>query len=565
MNEKQTYEQHLADKLQHLPPPADARETWEQMRALLDKEMPRGGQGGTGPGGSGRRWIFFVVAILLIGAWVAREQFRSSSSPDQQTTASSTTKTNTAQQPDPSAGSAGSANNQPATAGDQPVPGEAGTPNGNTASAPVTAAAELSRTPANPASSAESPAGDHSGKKQSIVNNNNHSTPSDVINSTQGSFNNTTKTATAAKNSRKQNRSAITIGNNKTRPAPGNVTEEDPDNKNVGSSKHHGKTPGQQWGPIANQTNNTKDPLINGTQSGQTTAATDLAGAAVKGDYPYAQSIIGFSPQRVDKQYVLKSPLMAKYVPSPGSVPKPKPKAAKPRVEGSFAFGLSLPMTFPVADQKAMGYNANAGPNTVGDYIPMPHMQYHFNNKTFLQTEVQMRSPQYIRPVLLQMDKSYMPGGATIQHSIYARKLYYFNLPVSIYHSPLPNFYMGTGLQFSSLISGVALFEDKKLWQGTEQVVSERYEKFRKDKLSEKLNTTEMRLLVDVNYYWNKFTVGLRYNQALSNYVDFQLTNTSPFTYDKNKALQFYLRYNLWEDIKRKQHSSRSKSLLSLK
>jgi len=42
MNERQQYEKHLAEKLQQLPPPDDEHRRWEQMRSLLDKEMPRG-------------------------------------------------------------------------------------------------------------------------------------------------------------------------------------------------------------------------------------------------------------------------------------------------------------------------------------------------------------------------------------------------------------------------------------------------------------------------------------------------------------------------------------------
>jgi hypothetical protein len=58
--------------------------------------------------------------------------------------------------------------------------------------------------------------------------------------------------------------------------------------------------------------------------------------------------------------------------------------------------------------------------------------------------------------------------------------------------------------------------------------------------------------MLDANYYWKQFTVGLRYNQALSDYVSFRLNNISPLFQDKNKSLQFYLRYNLWEDYKRR-------------
>ena len=56
---------------------------------------------------------------------------------------------------------------------------------------------------------------------------------------------------------------------------------------------------------------------------------------------------------------------------------------------------------------------------------------------------------------------------------------------------------------------------------------------------------------MDANYYWNRFTVGLRYNQALSNYVSLRISAVSPAIADKNKSLQFYLRYNLWEDKKK--------------
>ena len=55
------------------------------------------------------------------------------------------------------------------------------------------------------------------------------------------------------------------------------------------------------------------------------------------------------------------------------------------------------------------------------------------------------------------------------------------------------------------------------------------------------------KLLLEDNLPWD-----LRYNQALSNYVSFRLSNISPLFTDKNKSLQFYLRYNLWEDYRKR-------------
>ena len=44
MNQKLPYEQLIADKLQHLPLP-DVDESWQEMKKLLDRELPPGGAG----------------------------------------------------------------------------------------------------------------------------------------------------------------------------------------------------------------------------------------------------------------------------------------------------------------------------------------------------------------------------------------------------------------------------------------------------------------------------------------------------------------------------------------
>lgn len=144
--------------------------------------------------------------------------------------------------------------------------------------------------------------------------------------------------------------------------------------------------------------------------------------------------------------------------------------------------------------------------------------------------------------------------------SIYAKKLYYFNMPFSAYYSPFKNFYLGTGFQFSSMLSGVAMNEEK-LYTVTgpgsrDSSITTDYMKFRNDTLSSKFDGSEFRLLFDANYYWQKFTVGLRYNQAFSNYISIRATPTSSLFQDRNKAVQFYLRYNFWEDKKKKKSNT---------
>jgi len=105
------------------------------------------------------------------------------------------------------------------------------------------------------------------------------------------------------------------------------------------------------------------------------------------------------------------------------------------------------------------------------------------------------------------------------------------------------------------LLSGVAQYEciERSVVGPMQQLTVENYfTKFKNNSLPHKLNGNEVRLLIDMSYYWSRFTVGLQYNQAFNNYASFQVTPNSPYTFDKNKSLQFYLRYNIWEDVKRK-------------
>jgi hypothetical protein len=66
MNAQQPYEKHLADKLQKLKPSGDANSNWPQMKALLDREMPGGGNGGNKTvGGSTALSQFFCLPELV--------------------------------------------------------------------------------------------------------------------------------------------------------------------------------------------------------------------------------------------------------------------------------------------------------------------------------------------------------------------------------------------------------------------------------------------------------------------------------------------------------------------
>jgi hypothetical protein len=56
---------------------------------------------------------------------------------------------------------------------------------------------------------------------------------------------------------------------------------------------------------------------------------------------------------------------------------------------------------------------------------------------------------------------------------------------------------------------------------------------------------------VDASYTYRHFIIGLRYNQALSKFINIQVA-PGQITQSRNSSLQLYLRYILWDGRKKK-------------
>ncbi|MFT3749523.1 MAG: hypothetical protein QM768_14445 [Agriterribacter sp.] len=208
-----------------------------------------------------------------------------------------------------------------------------------------------------------------------------------------------------------------------------------------------------------------------------------------------------------------------------------------------FAAGIAPYQNFAIASQQNYNYNSGAGKNMIADYIPSPYLQLHVTDRVYLLSEFQFNSPQATPNLLLAQNNTTIPmNNVGYTENVYLRKLYYFNMPLSFYYSPVKNFYLGSGIQFSSFNSGLAYSEQVS---GNNTILNTRTFKIKDDSLSSKINASEWRYLFDANYYVDRFMIGFRYNQALNNFVNLKVNNILPPTQARNQAFQFYIRYNL--------------------
>ncbi|HKP32046.1 MAG TPA: hypothetical protein VJT83_04945 [Chitinophagaceae bacterium] len=222
--------------------------------------------------------------------------------------------------------------------------------------------------------------------------------------------------------------------------------------------------------------------------------------------------------------------------------------------ELTFAAGLALPKTFAVGGQQALGYGINGKTSTITDYLPVPYFQYHLNDKMFLQTELHFQSPQFTDRLLIYQKQNETSPTNRVEKSIFVEKLYYFNIPFNFYYSPIKNFYIGSGIQYSSLLSGLASFEEKRYAGSTLENSKAKVLRFKDDSVARKLSPSELRYQFDANYYVKRFTLGMRYNQAMKNFVNIQPGTVLPYTQGRNKSFLLYLRYNIWEERKKNKY-----------
>jgi len=227
-----------------------------------------------------------------------------------------------------------------------------------------------------------------------------------------------------------------------------------------------------------------------------------------------------------------------------------------------WAAGLAINAGIPVGAQSRFNYNMNAKSGSITDYIPSPYLQYHVNDYVYFQTELNFVAPQYTPQLLLlrSVNDISMAGGTGVpvmqQKSVYVQKMYYFNWPVSLHYSPLKNLFFSGGIQFSSFQSGLATVEDRKyepaLGPDHASSITNNVLKFKDDSIAAKIAPNEWRWQLGAEYYINRFSIGLKYNQSFKKAINTSVSGTAAPVMYRNEALLFSIRYNLFESRNKK-------------
>ncbi|MES1249339.1 MAG: hypothetical protein ABUL46_01575 [Chitinophaga rupis] len=535
MMERRQHTDPWADKLQEVQLP-DVNDSWNAMATILDKEMPVARQQAR------RRWLLLVILLLLlIGVCNCPRLGHRYQSPG---AGPSTTSPSTTGQPAP--GSSISGHSTPRIP-DLP----ASTTGRETEAIPDSATAAEQMTPGTPAfrdpareasppatlTSADStPAASAQGKPASPSR-----APGHRVSSRRSSKSGRPVIAGASVSA---DTGEITSSDNQPSGKPGKGNSKTTGNMRSESAGN------QRSGTVDSQGSGNRDKKTPATSGLKATEPTDQG--AKKTTDPTAKK-----PGPAGKKP--GDPVAQKSTEQPDKKKTDKVKPTEEDDVKGLVAGIGLNQFFSVGQQQKSDYNSGGTSGGIGDYIPVPMVRYYFNRKLYVQLEAQFNTPQYTKKDLvggLSKADTLSPGRVE-QNSVIIKKLFYFNLPLSLHYSPFKNLYLGAGLQYSRLTNGVGVLQNKVIVTGAaDSIKSAVVYNIKGDSVYQKMRTNEFRVLFDINYTYKKFILGVRYNQALSKFLDVRISDTQ-ITQARNSSLQLYARYILWDHRKKKPSPSK--------
>ena len=231
----------------------------------------------------------------------------------------------------------------------------------------------------------------------------------------------------------------------------------------------------------------------------------------------------------------------------PNNIKEEKKDSAKKKAAFIVSAGAGFQQAIAINGQQAVSVNYKGKKGTLSDRIPSVYIQLQ-KGKWFAQAEFQYASPQPVQPFSFNQKTRYDVASVSVNTERFTiQKLYYHQLPFSVNYQPFPNWSVGAGAIYNILAGAVTEQEvqSKNLQTGAEsfqQTLSpvNGY----KDSF---LYKTTAGILIQTDYHWKRFSLGLRYTQNVQPFMKYTRPDGQVLD-EKNKVFQAILRIRLWSN-----------------
>lgn len=231
----------------------------------------------------------------------------------------------------------------------------------------------------------------------------------------------------------------------------------------------------------------------------------------------------------------------------PNNVKEAKKDSAKKRAAFIVSAGAGFQQAIAISGQQNVAINYKGKKGTLSDRIPSVYIQVQ-KGKWFAQAEFQYASPQPVQPFSFNQKTKYDVASVSVKTERFTiQKLYYHQLPFSVNYRLFPKWSVGAGAIYNILAGAVTEQEvqSKNLQTGAESFQRnltpvQGY----KDSF---LYKTTAGILIQTDYQWKRFSLGLRYTQNIQPFMKYTRPDGQVLD-EKNKVLQAILRIRLWSN-----------------
>lgn len=264
-----------------------------------------------------------------------------------------------------------------------------------------------------------------------------------------------------------------------------------------------------------------------------------------KGNGPDTTSVIAIHPEVSKTIDSSKTENLAQ----PGDTAIRKKKTS-PQKKLFLIVGMGEQQQIPIAGQTAVPYSHYGRKSSLSDYVPSAFVQLQKEKKWFLQGEFRYGAPQSVKEFSFnrktKLDTFTNNITITTQR---LKKTYYHQLPLSFNYYVLPNLSIGVGGVYSRFF-GAITEREITTYNALTQTVSNVKQIIPIRHFTDSfLYKTQVHALLQADYQWRKFSVGLRYTRDIQPYIKYTRPDGT-VDEEKNQSLQFIVRYRLWQSKK---------------
>ncbi|GAA4342702.1 hypothetical protein [Flaviaesturariibacter amylovorans] len=226
----------------------------------------------------------------------------------------------------------------------------------------------------------------------------------------------------------------------------------------------------------------------------------------------------------------------------------PKNPSSKPLI---LSAGVGLQQLLVVDGQQPTPYNYRGGSGFLSDHVPSVYLRAE-KGRWFLQGEVKLSAPQLFRSFAYSQKTVYDTANAQLQVTRNRlRKAYYHQLPLTLNYRVWKGWSIGAGGMYSVFyralseqeISTRAITPGATVSSVTRRVPIPEY----RDSF---LLRSQVHLLLQTDYSWRRWSLGLRYKRDLQPFIRF--TRPDGTVEDQhNHSLEAVLRFRLWQSKRR--------------